>query len=379
MKTASELRLRLGRVPLLALGIAALVTGVWGGLLRLPVAVPMPTEHANWITFHGPLMVCGFLGTVIGLERAIGLPGLWAYAAPILTGAGALALMTGQLGRPPVLLITTGSALFLLVSLRVVRMRTEAFTVIMSLGALTWVVGNALWLLEYPLPRAVPWWMLFLGLTIVGERLDLGRFQKPVPWAPPVLYAVLGIAGAGALLGLVHSAAGARLLGAGWLATALWLGRFDLARRTLRQPGLPRFMAICLLSGFGWLAVSGILLLGLAPTESGPRYDAALHTFFLGFVFAMIFGHAPVIFPAVLRVPTLAYRSRFLLHLGLLHAAVLLRTTGDLTGWETGRRWGAVGGAVALGVFLINTVSSLVAAVRPRSAKAKTVSGGQRH
>src|ERR1041384_1737390 len=99
---------RAGRLPLVALGILSLAAGVWGGLLRMSIPLPMPSDNANWITFHGPLMVCGFLGTVIGLERAVGLQRWWTYLPPMLTAAGAAILGAGILGRPGPLLITLG-------------------------------------------------------------------------------------------------------------------------------------------------------------------------------------------------------------------------------------------------------------------------------
>jgi hypothetical protein len=40
-------------------------------------------------------MVCGFLGTLIGVERAVALGSLWPYAAPLLTAVGALCLLAG--------------------------------------------------------------------------------------------------------------------------------------------------------------------------------------------------------------------------------------------------------------------------------------------
>lgn len=43
--------------------------------------------------------------------------------------------------------------------------------------------------------------------------------------------------------------------------------------------------------------MSGALALMAGQQVAGPLYDAMLHTFFLGFVFGMIFGHAPIIFP----------------------------------------------------------------------------------
>src|SRR5512143_2395173 len=93
-----ELGKRLARVPFLLLGIASLLAGTWGGLVRLPLNLPRPGGNANWLTFHGPLMVCGFLGTVIALERAVGLRAWWAYLPPLLTGAGSMLLAAGQLG-----------------------------------------------------------------------------------------------------------------------------------------------------------------------------------------------------------------------------------------------------------------------------------------
>ena len=85
MSAGAATGIRWSRVPLLGLGIAALVCAVFGGLVRLPVNLPL--VRADWVLLHGPLMVCAFLGTVISLERAVGLPDRWPYAATILLGA----------------------------------------------------------------------------------------------------------------------------------------------------------------------------------------------------------------------------------------------------------------------------------------------------
>lgn len=349
-------------LPLLGLGMLALLTGVWGGLTRVPINLPLPGGNATWLSFHGPLMVCGFLGTVIGLERAIGLPGRWPVLAPVLTAAGALTFVAGAPGRWGPLLLAAGSAVFVAVTGRVVQLRRELFTVMMSIGAGCWLVGNGLWLADWPLARVAPWWMAFLGLTIVGERLDLSRFQKPETLARPLFYGAVGLflAGVGLTAWEAKAAWGERLTGAGLLALAIWLARFDIARRTVRQAGLPRFMAVCLLSGYVWMAVAGGLLIGWSPLQSGASYDAVLHAFFLGFVFAMIFAHAPVIFPAVLgRAGPLAYHPRFLLHLGLLQLSLVLRVTGAMAGWPGVRRWGAILNGLALAIFLVNTMTAL--------------------
>jgi hypothetical protein len=59
------------RVPLLMGGVICLLIGLWTGLIRMGWG--WPVRNPEWISLHGPFMVCGFLGAVIGLERAVGL------------------------------------------------------------------------------------------------------------------------------------------------------------------------------------------------------------------------------------------------------------------------------------------------------------------
>lgn len=58
-----------------------------------------------------------------------------------------------------------------------------------------------------------------------------------------------------------------------------------------------------MLSGSAWLAIGGLLMVMVGGVYGGFPYDAILHSVFVGFVFAMIFGHAPIIIPALLKVP----------------------------------------------------------------------------
>jgi hypothetical protein len=180
-----------------------------------------------------------------------------------------------------------------------------------------------------------------------------------------LLLVALGLFLGGIALSAALPAVGGRLVGAGLVSLALWLGRFDIARRTIQQSGLPRFMAVCLLSGYVWLAVGGALWIWFGLLESGLRYDAVLHSFFLGFVFSMIFGHAPVIFPAVLNLPV-SFHGRFYAHLILLHASLLLRVVGDLADWGFGRQWGGALNALSLAAFLAHTITSLLRSGRNR-------------
>jgi hypothetical protein len=351
-------RLRV-RVPLMALGMLALLSGLAGGLVRLgwpwPVAAPL-------VALHGPLMVAGFLGTVIGLERAVALGRAWAYCGPMASGLGALALAAGVPGGVELMLL--GSLVMVAAFVAILGRQVALFTVVMTLGALCWVIGQALWLGGQPVHRVVWWWAGFLVLTIVGERLDLARLQRPTAASRLAFVAAAGVL----LVGLGRASLapddGMRLVGAGFVALAAWLGACDVARRTVRAAGLTRFIAVALLSGYAWLAVAGLLLLRWPHVTAGAQYDAILHALFVGFVFSMIFGHAPIIFPAVLGV-RVVYRPIFYLPLGLLHASLALRMVGDVASWLAGRQWGGLLNALAIVLFFALVVHGVVRR-RPR-------------
>jgi hypothetical protein len=128
----------------------------------------------------------------------------------------------------------------------------------------------------------------------------------------------------------------------------------------VRGKGLTRFIAVCLLSGYAWLAVGGAVIVaarGLAP--GSPAYDAALHTLALGFVFAMVFGHAPIIFPAVLRV-AVPYHPTFYLPLAVLQLSLVVRLAGDATAQFDWIRTGGALNALALAAFIASTASAVV-------------------
>lgn len=318
------------RAPLLVLGFASLAFGIAGGLVRLGAAIPAP---AGAIALHGALMVSGFLGTVIALERAVALGRLWAFAAPFASGLGGICLVLG--------FATQGFALMALAAALLVAASAATFARQRSLematlagGAIAWLAGNLLLFAGQP---AVPWWIAFFALTIGGERLELSRYLKRTPAVRSAFISIAAL--------LLVSPLAPRLMGVVLLLLALWLLAFDLARITVRQTGLPRYVAVCLLSGYVWLAVGGALV------ALQVAYDAALHAIFVGFVFSMVFGHAPVILPAVLRV-ALPYRNVLYLPLVLLHASLLIRVFVSTSA-------GAWGNAAAI-VLFIGTAAALV-------------------
>lgn len=342
------------RFPLLFSGALALAAGLWAGLARLGYALPGSGRLAY---VHGPLMVCGFLGTVIALERAVALRKAWGFLAPAFVALGALALVAGAPPALPALLATLASVVVLTIFVVVLRSERALHHVVMTVGVVAWLAGNVQWVLGRPLFEIVGSWLVFLVLTIAGERLELRRVLPPARGARALFLVGVWLLVAGAGLAAASPDVGLRVLGAGELVLAAWLAHFDVARRTVRIAGLPRFVATCLLAGYGWLAFGGALALAYGNPLAGPLYDAVLHAVFVGFVFSMIFGHAPVIVPAVLGV-RIDFRRRFYLHLAWLHAALAVRVVGDLAGVVELRRAGGLAGALAIVVFLVSTAAA---------------------
>ncbi len=356
------------RVPLLVLGMVALAAGLWSGLARLGwnVAVPRP----DWVMLHGPLMVSGFLGTLIALERAVALGRGWGYAVPLGIGLGTVAMLANAptLWAP---LLWLGGGLGLVAIFIALALRQFAWhIVIMACGALLWSIGTFLWLRGQPVFQIVFWWAAFLAITIAGERLELSRFRQLPFSIEALLMAAMAVVAAGLIVALQWPDVGVRLVGGGLLGMAWWLMQYDIARRTIAQAGLTRFMAVALLGGYAWLAISGIAALWFGPVTGGPDYDLVLHTFFFGFVFAMIFAHAPVIFPAVLGV-RMDYHARLYAHVLLLHVGLLLRVVSDLAGWGDGRHVAGLLNVLTIGLFVVNMASTVRAAAVRRESVAK--------
>lgn len=349
-----------GRPPLLGLSMLTLLAALWGGLLRLGWAVP--AIQPGLYLSHGPLMVGGFLGTLISLERAVALGGSWSYAAPALSGAGALALIFGISDPVGPLLVTLGSVGLIVNFAAIIRRQAALFTLTMGFGAVAWLVGNCLWLARIPITEMFFWWVGFLVFTIVGERLELSRLtglagQGHKLFAPGAIVFLAGLA-----IASFKADTGLRIAGLGMFALALWLWRYDLARRTVRQQGLPRFIAVNLLAGYFWLGLGAFAWLWFGDDLTTFHYDVMLHAIFLGFVFSMVFAHAPVIFPAVLERP-LPYRRAFYLHSALLHLSLVLRIGGDLLASYTAYRWGGLLNMITLLTFMASTAHAVASGI----------------
>jgi len=342
-----------------ALAATSLAGGIAGGLWRLGVAVPDPLAFA-WagqvLLVHGALMICGFLGTMIGIERAVAVKRRWAFAAPLASGAGALCLVLGQ-QTAGAWLGVAAALCFLAVNALVVWRQRAVHTLLLAAGAGAWLAGNLLFALGQGGDAVFPWWFAFLVMTIAAERLEMTRLMRRWPAASATMPAVLSLLLAGAAWSGAAPRAGGLLYGAALALLAAWLVVFDVARRTVSTHGVSRYMAVCLLGGYAWLGIAGAAW--AAAAIGWPTRDIALHALGLGFVVSMVMGHAPVVLPAVARIK-LRFGTFFYLPLAVLHLSLAVRLVpGSFSGPL--RAVGASLNAAAIAFFAVTVAGAAVA------------------
>lgn len=335
-------------VILLAFAAVGLLTGLYAGLIRFGFLSGMESRISPMA--HGPLMINGFLGTLIGLERAAALEKKWAYLAPVFMAASTILILSG-LQAPGGWALVVGSVGLTLVMSFLYFLQPKIYHLIMALGAASLLAGNLLYIFDYPIYSLVGWWAAFPMLTIFGERLELNRIMRP-PKRARRLFAGLILAWIAALaLTHIDRTIGWSIASLLLIGVAGWLIQYDIARRTIKSVEWTRYSAICLLTGYGWLILTGLFGLWYGFPTVGLLYDGLLHMIFVGFVFSMIFAHASVIIPS-LSGKLIPYHTYFYLPLILLHGFLLVRIIGDLTLSPLARTIGSYGNVLAIILFL---------------------------
>lgn len=357
-------------VGLLFLAAIGLLTGLYAGLLRLGF---MPdVEHSVSPLAHGPLMINGFLGTLIGLERAAALDKRWAFIGPFFMAVSTVLLLFGLQVHGEWSLILGSIGLTIVMGF-LHYLQPKIYHLIMAIGAVSLLIGNLLYVFGYPIYVLVGWWAAFPMLTIFGERLELNRIMRPPKGAQRVFVGLIvaWIVGVAATYFDRHvgwSIASIMLIG-----VAGWLIQYDVARRTIKSVEWTRYSAICLLAGYGWLVLSGLFGLWYGFPTAGPLYDGLLHMIFVGFVFSMIFAHASVIIPS-LSGKIVPWNSYFYLPLVLLHLFLGVRVMGDLLFLPLVRTIGSHGNLIAIILFLAGVFFRLVSkAMEEKKGKVEMV------
>jgi hypothetical protein len=88
-------------------------------------------------------------------------------------------------------------------------------------------------------------------------------------------------------------------MAAAFTLVLLTAARRDVALRFVLKKGFSRYLGLGLATAYSWLGLAAVLWLY---TNS---FDTLIHVIFLGFSATMIFTHAPIILPAILRIPPL--------------------------------------------------------------------------
>lgn len=369
-RTSETLR----RLPFLLPGGLALLAGLDAALMLLGLPAPVSSQRLPEV--HGMLLVLGFVGTLIALERAVALGRRTGFLAPGLLGAGAVLLVSPAplvAGRS---LLVAGAVAMTLVYVPLWRRQRDDAVLVQALGAVLAVGAATLWLGGVEVSALLPWLAGFIVLTIAGERLELARIAMG-PGAGSTLVALTTAVVVTVVASLLWPEVGTPLLGLALLVLVAWLAVHDVARRTVRSTGLVRYMAASMLAGYFWLAVAGSVWLVGGPAAEGVRYDAVIHAVFLGFTMSMIMAHAPVILPAVLRRP-LPYHPALLVPAVLLHLSLALRLwVGDALGSQAGWELGGTLNISALLAFVILVVW-LVAAPPATAPRRPSTTGATR-
>lgn len=342
-----------------AFAFVNLVLGVLAGFGRLGVSFPL--SHA--VVNHGAVMVGGFLGTLITLEKVIPLKKRAYLVVPVISGLSILPFIKGMFITGTSLLVAASIG-FVIIYLVYLSRQHALFLYIMLGGAVCWLIGNILLLHGRFFPAAFPWWMGFLLLTIVGERIELSKFLPVTDRTRGFLLGFLGLVVVGFIIPFHQY--GSYIAAVGMIGVAVWLMRYDMVSVSLRKTGLTRFIGYALMCGYCALLLEGVFLLTLPNVAFS--YDIIVHTFFLGFVFSMIFAHGPIILPGVLGLAVKPYHPFLYVPLVLLISSLLIRIVSGMGllpyEFRTTSAWMT---AAAMLFYFVTLITTLINARRKRA------------
>lgn len=365
-----------GRLLILIGAMIALLSGLDAALLRLGLQAPVAS--LDLASLHGVLMIFGFLGTAILLERAVALQSdhkatsVWAYLAPAASVAATLiALVHIRLFPDTATRLAPAAAwalsMALLTAMYVVVWRRQPMIAVLlqGLGAVAGLAGILLWGRGFEIAEIVPWWCAFLIFTILGERVELARIAFAKGSTQGRILAEALVAALALVVTLFNPQIGYPLLGAALLVIAVDTALHDIATRTIRLPGAPRFMAACMLAGYVWMMVSGGVWLIRGPVFSGYGYDTVVHSLTIGFALSMVMAHAPVIVPAIAR-RELPYDRVMWAVWAMLQIGLIIRVVAGARLAEGAWQFGGALDVVAVLAFMITTVTLIVVTARKR-------------
>src|SRR5699024_4400424 len=142
---------------------------------------------------HGPVMVLGFMGTLISPERAQALRNPLAYLAPALLGTGSLLLVLGAPEYLGKLLLFDGALAFVVLAVALWVRAPLALVAAQALGAFMAALAAGLWLVV-DVAAVIPLLASFLVITIASERAELAQLTMGRRAVPTLLVAACVLA-----------------------------------------------------------------------------------------------------------------------------------------------------------------------------------------
>lgn len=331
-------------LPFIAL---SLIIGIWTGWIRIGWNFPFTQNIGD----HGALMAGGFIGTLICLERTVSFKNKTALLIPIVN---ALSIIFFLIKLPYIAywLLLAGSIGLSLIYLKLYFEFSEIYILLMLAGSFCYLIGNVLLIKTSFYPVTAMWWIAFLYFTILGERLELSRYLQIKNVQKIFLIVLLFVYIVGILIPFHGS--GGYVTAVSFIGSAFWLFKFDMAKKSLQKEGQHFYSGIVLLTGYVWLIITGLFLAYGA--YSGLLYDAAIHSFFLGFVFSMIFAHAPIILPGVLKLQINIFNRSLYFWFILLQASLLIRILSPFAASTHLKLTGGLINGIAIIGFLVNII-----------------------
>ncbi|PIQ23195.1 hypothetical protein COW36_19155 [bacterium (Candidatus Blackallbacteria) CG17_big_fil_post_rev_8_21_14_2_50_48_46] len=303
---------------LFGLGGVTLLLGLISGFLRLEWFAFAGAER---LQYHGVWMICGFLGTLIGLERAIHSEFKAAVLIPLLAVLGS-ALLIFQSPFTAALMYGLSCLMHLVIYCQKQKYFFPS-SLLNLLALLAWAGGIILWLSGRSFRLIGIIWVLFPLLTILPERWNFQTKQKS--WSDVIFLSFalnLGLFWPLLLFfpDLILRLQGLSLCG---LGICLWLKDADL--KSSKQNSWNIYFALNLSFAYFWLIFSGFVLVSQgAYLLQNASFDGYLHGIFLGFVMGMIFSHFPKVIRLILN-QEFSFHPIFYLPWSLLQLGLLLR------------------------------------------------------
>ena len=338
--------------------LISLIIGILAGLFRMGWIIPIGEVAGE----HGALMTGSFLGTLICLERIVALKKKWLYLIPLISGLSVIFFYLG-LQQVAFIMLTVGSLGLIYIYIDLIQRFNEYYFYIMMLGAIGWAVGNIIMIVAPFYPQVAPWWIVFILLTVFGERLELSKFLPKSKRKRNSMILAISVF----MIGIVlpYHSLGKIISGTGLIFMAIWLLHYDIARKSVKAHGIHRFTGSLLLAGYFWLIICGLLM--IIDFNTLYNYDAMLHSFFLGFTFSMIFAHAPIIFPGVAGFTFRPFHGSLFIWAILLQLTLAMRIVSGLLMESYIRKLSGLLNAVVILLFFINLAILIISIQRKTS------------